>query len=79
MGGLNGLNYGSLLLEIIHTYTRFYPKYLAGQDQTEGSYHLGAFVEAQQVLPASKQIPGTKEGGTTGNHIDGVCHNPVGP
>ena len=44
-----------------NTFTRFYLKDLTGQDQTEGSYHLGAFVAAQQVMPPPKQTPGTKE------------------
>ena len=48
-----------------NTFTRFYLKYLAGQDQIEGSYHLGAFIAAQQVMPPSKRTPGTKEGGMT--------------
>ena len=46
-----------------NTFTRFYLKDLTGQDQTEGSYHLGAFVAAQQVMPPPKQTPGTKERG----------------
>ena len=51
----------------------FYLKDLAGQDQTEGSYHLGAFIAAQQVMPPSTSAPGTKEGGhKTGNHVDAL-------
>ena len=46
-----------------NTFTRFYLKDLAGQDQTEGSNHLGAFIAAQQVMPPSTSAPGTKEGG----------------
>ena len=46
---------------------------IGNQDQTEGSYHLGAFVATQQVMPLPKQTPGTKEGGhISRNHIDGV-------
>ena len=48
-----------------NTFTRLYLKDLAGQDQTEGSYHLGAFIAAQQVMPPSTSAPGTKEGGGT--------------
>ena len=46
-----------------NTFTRFYLKDLVGQDQTEGFYHLGTFIAAQQVMPPSKPAPGTKEGG----------------
>ena len=63
-----------------NTFTRFYLKDLAGQDQIEGSYHLGAFIAAQQVMPPSKPAPGTKEGGhETRNHVDGACQNPLTP
>ena len=49
-----------------NTFTRFYLRDLAGQDQSEGSFHLGAFIAAQQVMPPSDQVPGKKkEGGTT--------------
>ena len=49
-----------------NTFTRFYLRGLAGQDQSEGSFHLGAFIAAQQVMPPSDQVPGKKkEGGTT--------------
>ena len=43
--------------------TRFYLKDLAGQDQSEGSFHLGAFIAAQQVMPPSDHVPGKKTGG----------------
>ena len=46
-----------------NTFTRFYLKDLTGQDQKEGSFHLGAFVAAAQVMPPPKQTPGTKERG----------------
>ena len=36
-----------------NTFTKFYLKDLTGQDQKEGSYHLGSFVAAQQVMPPS--------------------------
>ena len=49
-----------------NTFTRFYLRDLAGQDHSEGSFHLGAFIAAQQVMPPSDQVPGKKkEGGTT--------------
>ena len=81
MGGFNEPYYASLPLKITHnTFTRFYLKDLAGQDQTEGSYHLGTFVTARQVMPPSKQVPGTKERRhDAGNHIDWVCQNPLAP
>ena len=47
-----------------HT-TRFYLKDIAGQDQKEGSSHLGAFIAAQQVMRPSIQAPGKKTGGGT--------------
>ena len=48
-----------------NTFTRFYLRDLAGQDQSEGCFHLGAFIAAQQVMPPSDQVPGKKkEGGT---------------
>ena len=60
-----------------NTFTRFYLKDLARQDQTEGSYHLSAFVAAQQVMPPFTTAPGTKGGGhKTGNRVDGPCQNP---
>ena len=63
-----------------NTFTRFYLKDLTGQDQKEGSYHLGAFIAAQQVMPPSKPAPGTKEGGhETGNHVDGRVRIPLRP
>ena len=46
-----------------NTFTTFYVKDLAGQDQREGSYHLGAFIAAQQMIPPSEPAPGIKEGG----------------
>ena len=36
-----------------NTFTKFYLKDLSGQDQKEGSYHLGSFIAAQQVMPPS--------------------------
>ena len=36
-----------------NTFTKFYLKDLSSQDQKEGSYHLGSFVAAQQVMPPS--------------------------
>ena len=61
-------------------FTRFYFKDLAGQDQTEGSYHLGAFIVAQQVMPPSEPALGSKEGRhETGNYVDGACLNPLTP
>ena len=60
-----------------NTFTRLCLNDLTRQDQTEGLYHLGAFIAAQQVMPPSEQIPGTKQGGhDTGNHMDKVCQNP---
>ena len=57
-----------------------YLKEMARQDQIEGSVHLGTFIAAQQVMPPSERIPGTKEGGhDAGNHIDGVCQNLLAP
>ena len=62
------------------TFTRFYQKDLAGQDQSEGSFHLGAFIAAQQVMPPSDHVPGKKKGGhNAGNHLDGECQNPLTP
>ena len=55
-----------------NTFTRFYLKDLAGQDQTEGSYHLGAFIAAQQLQGQKKGGGGHK----TGNRVDGACQNP---
>ena len=45
-----------------NTFTKFYLKDLGGQDQKEDSFHLGAFITAQQVLPPSK-FQGWKKGG----------------
>ena len=45
-----------------NTFTRIYLRELAGQDHTEDSYHLGAFIAAQQVMPPSEPAPRTKEG-----------------
>ena len=38
-----------------NTFTRFYLNDLAGQDQSEGSFHLGAFIAEQQVMPPSRE------------------------
>ena len=46
-----------------NTFTRFYLRDLAEQDQSEGSFHLGAFIAAQQVMPPSDKVPGKKTGG----------------
>ena len=46
-----------------NTFTRFYLRDLAGQDQSEGSFHLDAFIAAQQVMPPSDKVPGKKTGG----------------
>ena len=46
-----------------NTFTKFYLRDLAGQDQSEGSFHLGAFIAAQQVMPPSDQLPGKKKEG----------------
>ena len=46
-----------------NTFTRFYLRDLAGQDQSEGSFHLGACIAVQQVMPPSDQVPGKKKGG----------------
>ena len=63
-----------------NTFTRFYLRVLAGQDQSEGSFHLGAFIAAQQVMPPSDQVPSKKKGGhDAGNHLDGECQNPLTP
>ena len=64
-----------------NTSTRFYLRDLAGQDQSEGSFHLAAFITAQQMMPPSDQVPGKKkEGGhDTRNHLDGECQNPLTP
>ena len=43
-----------------NTFTKFYLRDLAGQDQTEVSFHIGAFIAAQQVMPPSDQVPGKK-------------------
>ena len=60
-----------------NNFTKFNLKDLTGQDQKEGSYHLGSFVVAQQVMPPSNLAPGKKIGGHYfGNHLDGVCQNP---
>ena len=45
-----------------HTFTKFYLRDLAGQDQTEVSFNLGAFIAAQQVMPPYDQVPGKKRG-----------------
>ena len=53
--------------------------------QSEGSFHLGAFIAAQQVMPPSDHFPGKKTGGggggghDAGNHLDGECQNPLTP
>ena len=59
-----------------NTFIRFYLR-----DLPEGSFHLGAFIAAQQVMPPSDQVPGKKkEGGhDAGNHLDGECQNPLTP
>ena len=63
-----------------HTFTKFYLRDLAGQDQTEGSFHLGAFIAAQQVMPSSDQVQGEKKGRhDTRNHLDRECQNPLTP
>ena len=64
-----------------NTFTRFYLRDLAGQsDQSEGSFQLGAFIAAQQVMPPSDKVPGKKKGGhDAGNHLDGECQNPLTP
>ena len=64
-----------------NTFTRFYLRDLAGQDQSEGSFHLGAFIATQQVMPPSDKVPGKKTGGghDAGNHLDGECQNPLTP
>ena len=63
-----------------NTFTRFYLRDLAGQDQSEGSFHLGAFIAAQQVMPPSDKVPGKKTGGhDAGNHLDGDCQNTLAP
>ena len=62
-----------------NTFTKFYLKYLAGQEQKEGSYNLGSFVEAPQVMPPSNLAPGKKTGAGTGNHLDGLCQNSLIP
>ena len=46
-----------------NTFTKFYLKDLAAQDQKEGSYHLRSFVAAQQVMSPSNLAPGKKAGG----------------
>ena len=46
-----------------NTFTKFYLRDLAGQDQSEGSFHLGTFIAAQQVMPPSDQVPGKKKRG----------------
>ena len=46
-----------------NTFSRFYLRDLAGQDQSEGSFHLGTFIAAQQVMPPSDKVPGKKTGG----------------
>ena len=45
-----------------NTFTRFYLKDLARQDQSEGSFHLGTFIAAQQVMTPSHQVSGKKKG-----------------
>ena len=47
-----------------NTFTKFNLRDIAGQDQRESSFHLGAFIAAQQVMPPSDQVPGKKKGGT---------------
>ena len=49
-----------------NTFTKFYLKDLSGQDKKEGSYHLGSFVAAQQVVPPFNLAPGKKTGGGGG-------------
>ena len=41
------------------TFTKFYLKDLAGQDLTEGFYHLGAFVAVLQVIHQCLEVFGT--------------------
>ena len=48
-----------------NTFTKFYLRDLAGQDQTEGFFQLGAFIAAQQSLSPSDEVPERKKGGTT--------------
>ena len=64
-----------------NTFNKFYLKDLTGQDQKEGSYHLGSFVAAQQVMPPSSQLQGRKQGRGHyfGNHLDRACQNPLTP
>ena len=46
-----------------NTFTRFYLRDLARQDQSEGSFHLDAFIAVQQMMPPSNQVPGKKKEG----------------
>ena len=68
-----------------NTFTRFYLRDLAGKDQSEGSFHLGAFIAAQQVMPPSDKVPGKKTGGGGGGALcwepprRGFCENPLTP
>ena len=63
-----------------NTFTRFYLGDLAGQNQSEDSFQLGAFIAAQQVMPPFDQVPRKKKGGhNTRNHLDGECQNPLTP
>ena len=65
-----------------NTFTKFYLRDLTGQDQTEGSFHLGMIIVAQQVMPPSDQVPEKKKGGgghNAGNHVDKECQNPLTP
>ena len=82
--GLLGRGFMDQIMHTCHwkshnTFTRFYLKDLAGQDQTEGSYHLGTFI-SNEVMPPSEAVAGKKEWGhDAGNHIDRVCQNPLTP
>ena len=44
-----------------NTFIRFYLRDLDGQDQSEGSFHIGAFIA--EVMPPSDQVPGKKKEG----------------
>ena len=62
MRGFNGPNNASLPLEI----TQHLHQVLSQGHCRTGSYNLGNFIAAQQVMPPAKQIPGIKEGGGGG-------------
>ena len=55
-----------------NTFTTFYLKDLAGQNQVEGDFHLGACTAAQRVMASTQQLYRRERGAP--DLSDGACH-----